>query len=159
MLQNLLTESRNPASASIDRLPTAEMMAVIECGRRGSAGRGRESDSRDCPLLWTGLYRASGKGGRLFYIGAGTSGRLGVLDASECPAHLYVPSSLVQGIIAGGDTALRSRSKRPRTTAARQNPIWRRRTLPQGTCFWGLRPVAGHPTCSAQSSTRELGAH
>ncbi|MEG0268812.1 MAG: N-acetylmuramic acid 6-phosphate etherase [Clostridia bacterium] len=47
------------------------------------------------------------KGGRLFYIGAGTSGRLGVLDASECPPTFGVPSSMVQGIIAGGDRALR----------------------------------------------------
>src|ERR1700712_632360 len=46
-------------------------------------------------------------GGRLFYIGAGTSGRLGVLDASECPPTFGVPQGLVQGIIAGGDPALR----------------------------------------------------
>jgi N-acetylmuramic acid 6-phosphate etherase len=49
-----------------------------------------------------------GRGGRLFYIGAGTSGRLGVLDASECPPTYGVPSELVQGIIAGGDYALRN---------------------------------------------------
>lgn len=46
------------------------------------------------------------EGGRLFYIGAGTSGRLGVLDAAECPPTFYVSSDLVQGIIAGGETAL-----------------------------------------------------
>lgn len=48
------------------------------------------------------------KGGRLFYIGAGTSGRLGILDASECPPTFGVPSDLVIGLIAGGDTAIRS---------------------------------------------------
>jgi N-acetylmuramic acid 6-phosphate etherase len=47
------------------------------------------------------------KGGRLFYIGAGTSGRLGVVDASECPPTFGVPFDLVVGIIAGGDTAIR----------------------------------------------------
>src|SRR4029077_2239601 len=47
------------------------------------------------------------KGGRLFYTGAGTSGRLGVLDASECPPTYNVPADLVQGFIAGGDSALR----------------------------------------------------
>ena len=47
-------------------------------------------------------------GGRLFYIGAGTSGRLGVLDASECPPTFGVSPNLVQGIMAGGDTALRT---------------------------------------------------
>ena len=51
------------------------------------------------------------RGGRLFYIGAGTSGRLGVLDASECPPTFSVPPTLFQGIIAGGDTALRRSSE------------------------------------------------
>jgi N-acetylmuramic acid 6-phosphate etherase len=51
------------------------------------------------------------QGGRLFYIGAGTSGRLGVLDASECPPTFSVPPTLVQGLIAGGDAALRSSSE------------------------------------------------
>jgi N-acetylmuramic acid 6-phosphate etherase len=50
-------------------------------------------------------------GGRLFYIGAGTSGRLGVLDASECPPTFSVPPALVQGLIAGGDAALRNSSE------------------------------------------------
>ncbi|OBX26874.1 N-acetylmuramic acid 6-phosphate etherase [Gelidibacter algens] len=53
------------------------------------------------------LYSKMKDGGRLFYIGAGTSGRLGVLDASECPPTYGVPDTLVVGIIAGGDTALR----------------------------------------------------
>jgi N-acetylmuramic acid 6-phosphate etherase len=52
------------------------------------------------------------RGGRLFYIGAGTSGRLGVLDASECPPTFSVPPTLVQGLIAGGDSALRKSSER-----------------------------------------------
>jgi N-acetylmuramic acid 6-phosphate etherase len=52
------------------------------------------------------------KGGRLFYIGAGTSGRLGVLDASECPPTFSVPPTLVQGLIAGGDSALRKSSEK-----------------------------------------------
>ncbi|HMG03251.1 MAG TPA: N-acetylmuramic acid 6-phosphate etherase, partial [Edaphobacter sp.] len=51
-------------------------------------------------------------GGRLFYIGAGTSGRLGVLDASECPPTFSVPPTLVQGLIAGGDSALRKSSEK-----------------------------------------------
>src|SRR5208283_1203845 len=51
------------------------------------------------------------RGGRLFYIGAGTSGRLGVLDASECPPTFSVPPTLVQGLIAGGDAALRKSSE------------------------------------------------
>jgi N-acetylmuramic acid 6-phosphate etherase len=53
-----------------------------------------------------GIAERLGRGGRLFYIGAGTSGRLGVLDASECPPTFSVPADLVQGLIAGGDRAL-----------------------------------------------------
>ena len=54
------------------------------------------------------IARAFQRGGRLFYLGAGTSGRLGVLDASECPPTFRTPAALVQGIIAGGDIALRA---------------------------------------------------
>ena len=53
------------------------------------------------------IARAFRRGGRLFYVGAGTSGRLGVLDASECPPTFRSPPELVQGIIAGGDVTLR----------------------------------------------------
>jgi N-acetylmuramic acid 6-phosphate etherase len=58
-----------------------------------------------------GIAERISKGGRLFYIGAGTSGRLGVLDASECPPTFSVPHSLIQGLIAGGDAALRNSSE------------------------------------------------
>jgi len=58
--------------------------------------------------LVTGLVERMQQGGRLFYIGAGTSGRLGVLDASECPPTYGVPPNMVIGLIAGGDKALRS---------------------------------------------------
>jgi N-acetylmuramic acid 6-phosphate etherase len=57
------------------------------------------------------IAKRFGEGGRLFYIGAGTSGRLGVLDASECPPTFSVPADLVQGLIAGGDRALRLSSE------------------------------------------------
>lgn len=58
-------------------------------------------------LLVSGIVSRMQKGGRLFYIGAGTSGRLGIVDASECPPTFGVPHGLVVGIIAGGDTAIR----------------------------------------------------
>jgi N-acetylmuramic acid 6-phosphate etherase len=64
------------------------------------------------------IAAAMGAGGRLFYIGAGTSGRLGVLDASECPPTFQVPLDLIQGIIAGGDSALRRSAE-----AAEDDPL------------------------------------
>ncbi len=109
-LAALPTEARNPATEQIDRLPTLEMLRLIN-----------EEDAKVAAAVAAELPRIAiavdaiaerfEQGGRLFYIGAGTSGRLGVLDASECPPTFSVPQSLFQGIIAGGDTALRNSSE------------------------------------------------
>lgn len=102
---SLLTEQINPASVSIDQLPTVEMLQVMNEEDRRVA----ESVAVELPRIAEAVDRiveAMENGGRLFYIGAGTSGRLGVLDASECPPTFNVPASLVQGIIAGGEPAL-----------------------------------------------------
>lgn len=105
MLEKLLTEQRNPASANIDTLPTEQVLRVIN-----------EEDHKVAPAVAAvipdiaravdGIAERIRLGGRLFYIGAGTSGRLGVLDAAECPPTFNVPRDLVQGIIAGGEAAL-----------------------------------------------------
>ena len=65
-------------------------------------------------------------GGRLIYVGTGTSGRLGVLDASECPPTYGVPAELVQGLIAGATTHAIAPSKRRKTTTTRARAIWPR---------------------------------
>jgi N-acetylmuramic acid 6-phosphate etherase len=104
-LAALLTEQPNPASARIDKLPTEEMLRVINDEDRRVA----DSVHAELPNIARavdGIVEAFANGGRLFYIGAGTSGRLGVLDASECPPTFNVPPDLVQGIIAGGESAL-----------------------------------------------------
>jgi N-acetylmuramic acid 6-phosphate etherase len=104
-LAALLTERANPASADIDKLSTGEMLRVMNEEDRKVA----DSVGREIPRIARavdGIVSAFRNGGRLFYIGAGTSGRLGVLDASECPPTFNVPADLVQGIIAGGDPAL-----------------------------------------------------
>lgn len=105
LLENLLTEQANPASAHIDELSTEEMLRVINAEDRKVA----EAVGREIPNIARAvdaIAAAFGRGGRLFYIGAGTSGRLGVLDASECPPTFGVAPDLVQGIIAGGEAAL-----------------------------------------------------
>ena len=104
-LETLLTEQRNPASTRIDELSTEEMLAVInrEDARVADAVR---AEIPNIARAVSAIVRAFEKGGRLFYIGAGTSGRLGVLDASECPPTFNVSPELVQGIMAGGDAAL-----------------------------------------------------
>ena len=111
MLQDLLTETRNPASSVIDRLSTAEMLAVINQADREIPNAVAKVIPEIAKAVDAIVDRLR-KQGRLFYIGAGTSGRLGVLDASECPPTFNVPASLVQGIIAGGDRALRNSIER-----------------------------------------------
>ena len=105
MLEKLLTEQSNPASASIDALPTEEALRIINAEDQKVA----EAVEREIPAIARAvdaIVASFQKGGRLFYIGAGTSGRLGVLDASECPPTFSVPPEMVQGIIAGGEGAL-----------------------------------------------------
>ena len=91
MLGNLLTEQRNPASERIDALPTEDMLRVIndEDARVPLAVREAIPQIARAVDAIVGAIRS---GGRLFYIGAGTSGRLGVLDASECPPTFSVPA-------------------------------------------------------------------
>ena len=99
------TEKRNPASANIDRLSTLEIVDLInreDCTVPQAVGSQREKIAAAIDVI-VEQFRA---GGRLFYVGAGTSGRLGVLDASECPPTFGVKPFMVQGIIAGGRRAL-----------------------------------------------------
>jgi N-acetylmuramic acid 6-phosphate etherase len=104
-LARLVTEGRNPDSADIDRLSARQIVELMnrEDARVAEAvGREAEPIARAVELIAERL-RA---GGRLVYIGAGTSGRLGVLDASECPPTFNSPPGQVIGLIAGGSAAL-----------------------------------------------------
>ena len=100
-----MTEQANPASAHIDTLPTADVLAVINQEDQKVA----RAVAVDIPQIAEAVDRIVDRvraGGRLFYVGAGTSGRLGVLDAAEIPPTFHVEQDLVQGIIAGGEAAL-----------------------------------------------------
>jgi len=102
----LTTEAANPASEAIDALSTEEMLRVINAADWEVAA----AVERELPNIAAAVDAIAERldaGGRLFYLGAGTSGRLGVLDASECPPTFNTPPELVQGLIAGGDRALR----------------------------------------------------
>ncbi|MEN6533644.1 MAG: N-acetylmuramic acid 6-phosphate etherase [Bryobacteraceae bacterium] len=105
MLDNLLTEQQNPASEGIDALPSEGILRVMN----GEDLKVAASVTPEIPNIAKAVDAAVAaieQGGRLFYIGAGTSGRLGVLDASECPPTFSVPPEMVQGIMAGGERAL-----------------------------------------------------
>ncbi|MGD0444963.1 MAG: N-acetylmuramic acid 6-phosphate etherase [Edaphobacter sp.] len=109
-LPYLLTEARNPFTENIDELPTLDMLRLISDEDRKAAAA-VAATLPDIAKAVDEIAQRMEDGGRLFYIGAGTSGRLGVLDASEIPPTFSVPSTLVQGIIAGGDSALRKSSE------------------------------------------------
>ena len=105
MLENLLTEQLNPASAHLDALPTEDALRIVNAEDAKVAG----AVEREIPAIARAvdaIVAAIERGGRLFYIGAGTSGRLGVLDASEIPPTFSAPPTMVQGIVAGGEAAL-----------------------------------------------------
>ncbi|MDQ6580684.1 MAG: N-acetylmuramic acid 6-phosphate etherase, partial [Haemophilus sp.] len=105
-LSTLITEQRNPNSMNVDSLSALEIVQLMN------------DEDKQVPLAIEKclpqiaqaverIVAAFQKGGRLVYIGAGTSGRLGVLDASECPPTFGVSPEMVKGIIAGGERALR----------------------------------------------------
>jgi len=99
------TEQRNPLSYRIDSKSTMEILRIINAEDKRVPCIVEMAIPRIATIV-DDVVTAFNKGGRLFYIGAGTSGRLGVLDASECPPTYGVDPSMVQGIIAGGQKAL-----------------------------------------------------
>ena len=105
-LEQLTTEARNPASEKIDALSPLEIVRVInaEDAKIPQAVAQEEASIARAIEMITDRRRG---GGRLVYIGAGTSGRLGVLDASECPPTFNTKPEMVVGLICGGDGALR----------------------------------------------------
>ncbi len=107
---SLLTERRNPASMRLDTLSVSECVGLINREDETIAQAVRLASPEICAFIEL-CERGMSAGGRLIYIGAGTSGRLGVLDASECPPTFQTEPGLVLGIIAGGDEALRRSSE------------------------------------------------
>ena len=100
-----LTERFNPRTAQIDRGTTREIVDLLQAENR-SIAEAVESAADEVATLVDDVAARLSRGGRLFYVGAGTSGRLGVLDAAECPPTFGTDPELVQGIIAGGPPAL-----------------------------------------------------
>ena len=106
-LGKLVTESNNPSTQSIDIIDTLDMVCLMHDEDYYIL----DAVKKELPNIATAVDKianAFNHNGRLFYFGAGTSGRLGVLDASECPPTFGTNKEMVQGFIAGGDTALRN---------------------------------------------------
>ncbi len=106
-MTEVITEYRNENTKDIDILSTVDMVRKMNEEDRLVALAVSEETEHIAEAIDI-ISKQFLKGGRLFYFGAGTSGRLGILDASECPPTFSVPSDMVQGIIAGGDRAFRT---------------------------------------------------
>ncbi|QGY59584.1 N-acetylmuramic acid 6-phosphate etherase [Pantoea agglomerans] len=104
-LSQMITEGRNPASQNIDELSTEAMLRVINDEDKKVA-LAVEAIVPQIAAAVDAICAAFQAGGRLIYCGAGTSGRLGILDASECPPTFGTPREQVVGLIAGGHTAI-----------------------------------------------------
>ena len=122
----LTTEAVNADTIHLDEMTAAEIVAAMDASDREAA----QAVHRAQPALTRAVqaaYEAIDAGGRVIYLGAGTSGRLGVLDASECPPTFGVEPELFVGVIAGGDTALRRSVENAEDNPAGERP-------PCGSC-------------------------
>src|ERR1043166_2069058 len=99
------TEERNPRSMKLDEMSAAQAVGLM-LSEEATVPRRLMKERRRITQVVSLITKAFKRGGRLFYVGTGTSGRLGVLDATECPPTFRTSPELVHGIIAGGQTAL-----------------------------------------------------
>lgn len=106
----LNTEKRNPKTTHIDKMTTIEMLQIIT-EENYNAVKAVEEETIHIAEAIEAITETLENGGRLFYIGAGTSGRLAVVDAAECPPTFGVPGDLVTGIIAGGSACMMQASE------------------------------------------------
>ncbi len=152
------TEKRNPNTTHIDSLDTLDMVTLMHKESR------RAYDAIDAVLPSVAeavdkIAYAFTHGGRLYYIGAGTSGRLGVLDASECPPTFGVDDDLVVGIIAGGDKALRKSSEGAEDSFDDGYNEIKKRSLCKNDVLVGIAASGRTPyVLGAMSAAKEAGA-
>src|SRR5687767_7169133 len=152
------TEQANPNTTEIDSLPTLEALRLINNEDKKVA----DAVEKVLPAIARavdGVAERLGRGGRLFYIGAGTSGRLGVLDASECPPTFGVSPDLVQGVIAGGYEACYRAVEASEDDAEAAQCDLEARGFVRGDALVGIAASGQTPyTVGAVSYGRSLGA-
>jgi len=157
-LDTLLTEQPNAASRDIDAKPTAEILRIMN----DEDGKVAGAVSAEIPRIAQAVERIveiMRKGGRLFYIGAGTSGRLGVLDAAECPPTFNVAPDLVQGIMAGGAAALAKSTEATEDDPETGKHDLERRRFTASDALVGIAASGRTPyVLGAVAMARELGA-
>lgn len=154
----LETEKVNPATVHLDTASEEEFLQMMS---RANAEAARAVDAAQPALALTlrEIKARLARDGRLIYCGAGTSGRLGVLDASECPPTFGVPDALVVGVIAGGDRALRFSSENAEDSAAQGEEAMRELSLCEKDVLVAIAASGRTPYClGALRRAREVGA-
>lgn len=113
MLENLTTETRNEKTMNLDEMSTIEFLTVMN-EEDAKVAEGVKLELPQIAKAVEAIVEAKRKGGRLIYIGAGTSGRIGLLDAVECPPTFGTEPEEVVGLIAGGESFYQSSRRRRR---------------------------------------------
>lgn len=151
------TEQANPRTEDIDQLSTEEVLQRINQEDQGVANAVAQAIPQIAVVV-DAIREAFENGGRLFYFGAGTSGRLGVLDASECPPTYGTPPDLVQAFIAGGDIALRQAVEGAEDSEALGRTDVEKAGLRAGDVAIGISASGGAPyVVAAMQAARERG--
>lgn len=152
------TEQRNPASTHLDTMPLSEAVRLMIRENEASCAAVLEV-AEDLEWLVEQTVSAFKAGRRLYYVGAGTSGRLGVLDASECPPTFRVPPDQVQGIMAGGRRAIWSAVEGAEDNTAAGADAVRHRGVRRGDVVLGIAASGRTPfVWGALHEARRLGA-
>ena len=158
MLEHLLTEQSNPNSEGIDALNTEEALRIINAEDQKVAGAVSAEIPRIAKAV-DAIVAALSRGGRLFYVGAGTSGRLGQLDAAECPPTFSVPAELVQAIMAGGEGAVSRATEATEDDPQAGAQDIRSRGFTSGDVLVGIAASGRTPyVLGAVAAAREAGA-
>lgn len=158
MIEKLPSEQRNPASERIDAVSTLEMLSIIN-GQDARVAVAVEAELPKIAAAVDAIAARFGEGGRLFYVGAGTSGRLGVLDAAELPPTFGLPEGRVVAMIAGGAGALVRSVEGAEDDEAGAISELERYGLSGGDCVVGLAASGRTPyVYGALQLARERGA-
>ena len=157
-LNRLLTEQRNPASTNIGELDAAGILAIVNA-EDAKVAAAVAAEIPQIARAVDGIVARMEQGGRLFYIGAGTSGRLGILDAAECPPTFNVSPELVQGIIAGGESALARATEATEDDPASGTRDLLERGFGPGDVLCGIAAIGRTPyVLGAVAAARDLDA-
>lgn len=158
-LEKLTTEQRNPASMALDQMSALEILNVINQEDKKVA-KAVETVLPKVNDAIEHIYKAFKNGGRLFYVGAGTSGRLGVVDASECPPTFMTSNDMIQTVMAGGNGAFLNAVEGSEDEASQGSHDIKAKNLTSKDVVLGITASGRTPyPIAALKFAREMGAY